>query len=353
MAPGPAALAAEEPGYLEDDAVAVSALVIDKRSPFSIQRQLATQLVYLIRSGSLRPGEQLPTVRQLAGYLRINHNTVALAYRELEAQGLLRVEQGRGTFVTEAGAAAGPDRHAALVAAVRDAFERCRALGASAEEFLDAAAAVVQRAGGGEAAAIRVLLVECNPGDVGHMQRVLAPELNVRLSAATVEELASRTAAERQALSDIDLIVTTFFHVNEVEALTDAAGVKVAGLYMGPSIRTLMRLMALAPSVRIGVVGASPVCARGLAASLRNVLGTDRPLSIGHAGDAGSVREATREADLVVYPENVRSVVEPALPERLERIVVEKQIDRGSIEMLKELAADLARRKAAAAAGAA
>ncbi len=328
--------------------MAVSALTIDKRSPFSIQRQLATQLLHLIRSGSLKPGEQLPTVRQLAGYLRINHNTVALAYRELEAQGLLRVEQGRGTFVTEAGAAAGPDRHAAVVAAVRDAFDRCRALGASAQEFLDAAAAVVQMADSGATAALRLLLVECNAGDAEHMRRVLAPELGARLSTATVEELAARLPAGRQALVHTDLIVTTFFHVNEVEAVAEAAGVKVAGLYMGPSIRTLMRLMALPPAARIGVVGASPVCSRGLAASLRNVLGTDRPLTVGHALDPGSVREAVQSADVVVYPENVQLAVEPALPEGLERIVVEKQIDRGSIEMLKELAADLARRRGAA-----
>lgn len=328
--------------------MAVSSLTIDKRSPFSIQRQLATQLVHLIRSGSLKPGEQLPTVRQMAGYLRINHNTVALAYRDLEAQGLLSVEQGRGTFVTEAGAAAGADRHAAVAAAVREAFERCRALAASPEEFLQAATAIAQMAESAAVATLHVLLVECTAIDTERMERTLAPELGARLSTALVEELSARLASNRQALADVDLIVTTFFHVNEVEALAEGTGVKVAGLYMGPSIRTLNRIMALDPSARIGVVGRTPVCARGLATSVQNVLGTDRPLVIGHAGEPEALRDRLASADVVVYGDGSRSVVEPALPAGLERIVVESQLDRGSIEMLKELAADLGRRKAAA-----
>ncbi|HWP34749.1 MAG TPA: GntR family transcriptional regulator [Thermodesulfobacteriota bacterium] len=334
----------------------LTSLSIDKRSPFSIQRQLATQLLHLIRSGSLKPGERLPTVRELAGYLRINHNTVALAYRELEAQGLVRVEQGRGTFVTEAAVAPDADRHAAAAAAIREAFERCRALGVTVEEFLEAAAAVAQLGAPAAAPAVHLLLVECNGSDLDWIAEVLAPEIPARLSRALVEDLGRRAAGGpegaaggREGLADVDLVVTTFFHVNEVEALLDGAQVKVAGLYMGASIRTLMRIMALPASARIAAVGASAACARGLAASLRNALDPERPLAVGHVLDPDTLPAVVGDADVVVYPETVRAAVEPFLPTSVERIVVEKQIDRGSIEMLKELVALVARRKGAAA----
>lgn len=62
--------------------------------------QLIRQIKHAIASGALSPGEQLPTVRQLAADLVINPNTVARAYRELEHDGLLEGVPGRGSFVT-------------------------------------------------------------------------------------------------------------------------------------------------------------------------------------------------------------------------------------------------------------
>lgn len=64
-----------------------------------IVTQLEQQLRRVIAQGFLRPGDTLPTVRQLAGDLGINLNTVARAYRALEADGLLVTNRGRGTTV--------------------------------------------------------------------------------------------------------------------------------------------------------------------------------------------------------------------------------------------------------------
>ena len=65
-----------------------------------VYRQLIDQVRGGIASGSLIPGDQLPTVRQLAVDLEINPNTVMRAYRELELGGLLETHQGTGTFIS-------------------------------------------------------------------------------------------------------------------------------------------------------------------------------------------------------------------------------------------------------------
>jgi GntR family transcriptional regulator len=56
--------------------------------------------------GDLKPGDQLPTVRQLAADLRINFNTVARAYRMLDDDGIISTQHGRGTFILEKPSAA-------------------------------------------------------------------------------------------------------------------------------------------------------------------------------------------------------------------------------------------------------
>lgn len=72
---------------------------IDPRSAVPPFEQLRTQIAALISSRRLGPGERLPTVRQLARDLGLAANTVARAYRELEAEGLVATRGRHGTFV--------------------------------------------------------------------------------------------------------------------------------------------------------------------------------------------------------------------------------------------------------------
>jgi GntR family transcriptional regulator len=74
---------------------------LDFRSHIPIYVQLVERVKQLIATGSLQPGDQLPTVRQLAAELRVNFNTVARAYRLLDEAGVISTQQGRGTYVLE------------------------------------------------------------------------------------------------------------------------------------------------------------------------------------------------------------------------------------------------------------
>jgi GntR family transcriptional regulator len=80
--------------------------VLDVRSRVATYMQLVEQVKQSLRVGLLRPGDQLPRVRQVAQSLAINPNTVLKAYRELEMDGLCEGRPGVGTFVT--GSLAGP-----------------------------------------------------------------------------------------------------------------------------------------------------------------------------------------------------------------------------------------------------
>jgi GntR family transcriptional regulator len=73
--------------------------LIDNESGVPFYRQIIEQVKCAISQGDLQPGDQLPTVRQLAVDLSINPNTVVRAYRELEITGVLDTQQGSGTFV--------------------------------------------------------------------------------------------------------------------------------------------------------------------------------------------------------------------------------------------------------------
>ena len=74
---------------------------IDFKSGKPVYLQLVDQIRYAAAAGSLRPGESLPSIRPLAEELRVNRNTIAKAYAELESQGVIETLPGKGCFLKE------------------------------------------------------------------------------------------------------------------------------------------------------------------------------------------------------------------------------------------------------------
>ena len=85
-------------------------VTIDIRDKTPIYAQLERSVRAAIATGRLRPGDQLPTVRQLAVELRINANTVARVYAELERAGVIETRRGVGSFISATPAQAHPPR---------------------------------------------------------------------------------------------------------------------------------------------------------------------------------------------------------------------------------------------------
>src|SRR2546430_9459881 len=84
---------------------------VDAKHPTPLYHQLDRSIRFAIATGKLGIGDQLPTVRQLAVDLRINANTVAKVYAELERSGVVETRRGVGTFVTARPNEAASRRH--------------------------------------------------------------------------------------------------------------------------------------------------------------------------------------------------------------------------------------------------
>jgi GntR family transcriptional regulator len=81
-------------------------ITVNPDDPRPIYRQVADAVKGLIARGALPEGTALPSVRQIAADLSVNLNTIAAAYRELQAEGLIRVRHGSGAVVTSCTAVA-------------------------------------------------------------------------------------------------------------------------------------------------------------------------------------------------------------------------------------------------------
>ncbi|MFL1431822.1 MULTISPECIES: GntR family transcriptional regulator [unclassified Nocardiopsis] len=134
---------------------------VNEQSPVPPYEQIRGRIVELVLSGELPPGTRLPSIRQLAGDLAVAPNTVARAFRELEAVGVLASRRRHGTSVTadateRARSAPPPLRSTAppspepdtLDRAARDYADRARGLGHGPEEAVAALRRAWERRGG-------------------------------------------------------------------------------------------------------------------------------------------------------------------------------------------------------------
>lgn len=108
-------------------------IIIDHTSKTPIYEQIKVQILSLITSGVLAPGDKLPSLRTLAADLSLNFNTIKKVFAQLEADGVIVTVQGKGCFVADTA----KDNRAVLDRAenaLREAITTARASGLSQEE---------------------------------------------------------------------------------------------------------------------------------------------------------------------------------------------------------------------------
>jgi GntR family transcriptional regulator len=110
---------------------------INLKDGLPIYRQIANQIRYMVASGGLDPGEEIPSIRTLALRLKVTPNTVVKAYDELEAAGILEKRHGAGTFVSESRShIAKNEREGILVRRIDALLAEGHQLGVTPEELL-------------------------------------------------------------------------------------------------------------------------------------------------------------------------------------------------------------------------
>ena len=110
-------------------------LRLDSRSGVPPYLQIAQQVRHAMVAGILKPGDQLPTVKEVVTQLAVNPNTVFKGYRELEREGLVEGRPGAGTFVRRLPAGPHPGAHAALARSLAQWVARARAAGLDDESM--------------------------------------------------------------------------------------------------------------------------------------------------------------------------------------------------------------------------
>jgi GntR family transcriptional regulator len=313
-------------------------LKLNRKDQLPIHAQLKAQLVYLIRSAELQPGAQLPTVRQLAGFLRVNRNTVSRVFSEMEKEGYLSCEPGRGTFVAEKKKESKMrlDRMDKLLAIVDESVDRARQLGFTSEELYSILYARVQTTPvTSKLARIRALFLECNRPQTEALSGELESELPLRIDPMLVVDFKRMLVRSRESLNRYALIITTFYHIQEVQALLTGTGIEAVGLMVNTSLEALMRLTALPEGTKVGVACVDRTGSENMRLSIERAGLKHLKLILGYGSDKESLRRMLKEVSVVVCSTLLEGKIRTMAPADKEIIVDERGLDAAGIEMLR------------------
>src|ERR671938_112274 len=148
-------------------------LQINSKSRVPVHVQLEEQIKHLILTGRFEVGSRLPSIRALAGFLRINRNTVSRVISDLEREGYVESRRGSGVYVVEPPVAAEDLKRQEVLERVMDL---AAAQGVPVEEL---AYALLARAGVQTPEKVPVLFVECTVSDLEQFSAELEEQLPV------------------------------------------------------------------------------------------------------------------------------------------------------------------------------
>jgi DNA-binding transcriptional regulator YhcF (GntR family) len=226
-------------------------LRIDKKAKSPVFRQIVLAIEQAVSNHDLKPGERLPTERDLASSLGVARGTVTRAYGELTNRGIITQVQGRGTVVAEqAGAAAGRKEKAqAMIGALVDALAGMRLPFPEMRAMVDLAVTEREEA----LSSLRVAAVDCNPETLGMFERQIGILSHVRVSTYLLEDLLhDRNPGTR--LGGFHLILTTTTHQGDLGGLVPELRDRTVAVGVSPSPETILRLSAIGGGARVGVL---------------------------------------------------------------------------------------------------
>jgi len=244
-----------------------------------IYRQISSQIVALIRSGRLTPGQQLPAERELALQLKVARGTIKKAYEMLVQQHYIVAARGRGSLVadspssrkdvktrpanrddlrgsTNTASAREGERPASRLDQASQLIENCivqlEDIGFAWREMADLFNLLLTRREE-RFSQFAIAAVDCNPEALGIYQSQLAPLTHMSTARFLFSEL-RETKEPATVLAPFDLILTTSNHIEELRSLVPELADKAVPVVVSPSQATLIALARLDNASRVGVL---------------------------------------------------------------------------------------------------
>ncbi|MCX7572139.1 GntR family transcriptional regulator [Tumebacillus sp. DT12] len=315
---------------------------IVRKNGIPLYIQVKEAVLAEIKGGVWKAGDKLPTERELSEKLKVSRNTVSQAYQELEAEGVLSSVQGRGTFVCDRDDAVRIENRKDLLLKIIDvAMEEGLQLGFSLEEFVELTSIRAQEKLD-FLSQVRVLFIECNREQVDYFAKRLQFDAGLSITPLVLEDFKQNREEMMPLVIAADLVITTFFHYDEVKELL---GVRknVLAIALDPQLETIVRIARVPAGRKIGLVCKSDNFAGKVLLALKNAGLDGIDIKTFTLKSEIDLAEVIPQLDVIIVSPGRRREVESFTNRRQEIIEFVYKPDVASINLLRAALIDIRR----------
>jgi len=319
---------------------------IDKSSESPVYRQIIEQISRKLRAGELKPGDRLPTERELAEKLGIARGTVNRAYEELTRSQILESIPGRGSFISAQQDVAETSRKERAVALIAELIDTLRNLRLSYREIRTLIElGILEKERMFEELSIAV--VDCNPEALAVFRKQLNFLTTMPLTLFLLDDLAASTEVEKR-LSAFDLVLTSARHYTEVLGMAPGIKDKLIQVALSPSQDTIIALATIKPGRKLGIICESRQFRDIILNKLRDLM-IDDGVDVLRYAELDQLPLFLADKEVIVVPPSWKQpegkTAQAALQDFTSRggklIVFDYQVERGSVIYVEERVRDL------------
>ncbi|OWZ83109.1 GntR family transcriptional regulator [Natranaerobius trueperi] len=314
---------------------------LDRKTSVPYYLQIANNIKQFVESGFWKSGTKLPTERELSERLQVSRNTVSMAYKELQTEGVIVCHQGRGTFVSEQDdKLKQQSRKERLLKIIDVSIEEAIQLGFSLDEFLDITH-IRAREKQEMLTQLKIAFIECNEEQINYFVNELYFDQGVSILPVLLSDLKENTESYNEQLKDVDVIITTFFHLEEIKDLLKNLNVDIVPIALELQMETVVKIARFSQETKIGLACKS----ENFAEKFKNAISKTgiNNIEIYYTTN-------TSEDELINFVNSVDQIVtSPGRKKYLEKIISEKKDivevifkpDEASLNLLKTTLVDL------------
>lgn len=313
----------------------------DKDIPLYVQ--IKNNIKRFIETGTWERGKRLPTERDLAKQLNVSRNTISMAYKELEAEGVLVSHQGRGTFVADLDDSIQHEsRKERLLKIIDIAMEEASQLGFNIDEYL-AITHVRAREKKELLNRVKIAFIECNQEQVEYFANELRLDSGVSITPILLEEFKKKPNQYKNILEDVDIVISTFFHLAEIKKIlgNQKEEKDILAIALELELETVVKIARLKPGSMVGLVCLSKNFADKFFKSL-NAAGIDHlDVKFTTTEDENELNNFLSSIDEIIVSPGRKKEIEELVGNEKQIVEVIFKPDRASINLLKATLMDL------------
>ena len=320
---------------------------IDKKSGIPLYLQIKYQIKKLFKNGNLKEGEQLPTERDLSENLQVSRNTVSMAYKELALEDIILSIPGRGTFPnlkTSKFSKPKANNNLSKIEEIIDVtINEALELNFELGEFkklvnkkIEEKEKLLKN--------INLAFIECNQEQLYFFSKGIELGTGVSIIPILIDEIHQAPDIFREKIKSIDLVVTTFFHYDEVKKFLTDQKQRVLTIALDPLMETMVNIARLSTQNKsIGLVCITDKFAQRVFQSIKQAGIKFLSFKFTRSHNDDELKKFLINTDIIITSPGRKREVEKLISPQIPLIEFVYVPDKGSMSMLKLAILDIKR----------